>query len=63
MLLLKRSNASCFYCLEHPVRLPDDVFSTLTFLTLLLLNRSTKEQYHTFKDLYGQVPSEVDHIL
>ena len=55
----KCSDASCFYCLEHPVRLPDSVFSTLTFLPLPLLEKSTNEHYQKYSDLYGQVPSEV----
>ena len=53
----KCSDATCFYCLEHPVRLPDDVFSSLTLLPLPLLDKSTKEHYQKFTDLYGQMPS------
>ena len=56
----KCSNATCFYCLEHPVRLPDDVFSSLMFLPLPLLDKNTKDHYQKFTDLYGQLPSEVD---
>lgn len=60
----KCSDASCFYCLEHLVRLPDSVFSTQTFLPLPLLEKSTKEHYQKYSDLYGQVPSKwADHLL
>ena len=55
----KCSDASCFYCLEHPVRLLDSVFSTLIFLPLPLLEKSTNEYYQKYSDLYGQEPSEV----
>ena len=56
----KCSDATCLYCLEHSVCLPDDVFSSLMFLPLPLLDKSTKEHYQKFTDLYGQLPSKVD---
>ena len=35
-------------------------FSSLTFLPLPLLDKSNKEHYQKFRDLYGQLSTEVD---
>ena len=45
--------------MEHPIRLPDDVFNSLSFLPLPLLDTS-KEHFLKFTDVYGQLPSERD---
>ena len=48
----KCEDRSCFCCLEHPVRLPQD-FSKLSFLPLPLL-----EHFQKFDMVYGKPPSE-----
>ena len=53
------SDATCFYCLQHPVRLPADIFKSLSFLPLPLLDDS-KEHYQKFSELSGQAPSDKD---
>ena len=53
----KCDDDSCFYCLEHPIRLPREDFSKLSFLPLPLLAPS-KEHYQKFDILYGKPPSE-----
>jgi len=55
----KCTDVSCFYCQEHPIRLPEDVFHSLSFLPLPLLDNS-KEHYKDFSIVYGQVPSDID---
>ena len=47
---------SCFYCLEHPIRLLQEDFSKLSFLPLPLLDPS-KEHYQKFDMVYGKPPS------
>ena len=60
MFQIKKCNSSeCEYCCEHPVRLSPEVFETLSFLPLPLLD-STKEHYQKFDVLYGQRPSDKD---
>ena len=58
-LFKKCGQDSCYYCLEHPVRLPQSEFERLNFIPLPLMN-ATKDHYKSYQDLYGQVPSEVD---
>ena len=48
---------SCYYCAEHPIRLPVEVFRELSFLPLPLLDH-TKEHYQKFADIFGQIPGE-----
>ena len=46
-----------YYCTEHPIRLPPDVFRKLSFLPLPLLD-IVKEHFRKFDDLFGQHPDE-----
>lgn len=55
--LRKCTDETCYYCAEHPIRLPPDVFHELSFLPLPLLD-ITKEHYKKFDDLFGQHPDE-----
>lgn len=55
----KCTNLSCHYCQEHPIRLPGDIFETLSFLPLPLLD-SSKEHYQKFDNIYGGLPSDID---
>ena len=55
--LKKCTNQDCYYCKEHPIRLPPEVFSKLCFLPLPLFDAS-KEHYEKFEKLYGQFPDE-----
>ena len=55
----KCTDTSCFYCVQHPVRLQKEVFDSLKYLPLPLLD-NTKEHYQKFCDLYGQDPSDKD---
>ena len=55
----KCTDEACYYCLQHPIRLPTEVFSELSFLPLPLLDIS-KEHYKKFSDIYGQSPDEQD---
>ena len=50
---------SCFYCIEHPIRMPAKVFDSLSFLPLPRLDK-TKEHYRPFSELFGEEPSDVD---
>ena len=45
--------------MEHPIRLPEDIFEGLSFLPLPLFNAS-KENFRKFTDVYGEPPSESD---
>ena len=54
----KFSNSAC-YCGQHPVRLPQDIFTGLQFVPLPLLN-SSKDHCKKFSDLYGEIPSDKD---
>ena len=56
----KCTDKSCYYCAEHPIRLPAEVFCELSFLPLPLLHHS-KEHYKKFADVFGQTPNEKDH--
>ena len=47
----KCENPSCFYCLEHPIRLPHEDFSKFSFLLLPLLDPSN-EHYQKFDMVY-----------
>ena len=40
----KCKDLACYYCMQHPIRLPDDVFDSLSFLPLPLLDTS-KEHF------------------
>ena len=53
----KCTDQDCYYCKEHPIRLPPEVFRKLSLLPLLLLDAS-KEHYENFEKLYGQFPDE-----
>ena len=53
----KCTDESCYYCAEHPIRLPVEVFRELSFLPLPLLDH-TKEHYQKFADIFGQIPDE-----
>ena len=53
----KCEDSSCFYCLEHPIWLPREDFSKLSFLPLPLID-ATKEHYQKFDMVYGTLPSE-----
>lgn len=55
----KCTDLSCYYCQEHPVRLPEDMFGGLCFLPLPLLDNS-KEHCQEFSSVYGQPPSDKD---
>ena len=52
----KCSDATCFYWLEHPVCLPSEIFESLSFLHLPLLDGSKEK----FSALDGQAPSDKD---
>jgi hypothetical protein len=56
----KCKDQACYYCTEYPVRLPEEVFASLSFLPLPRLDES-KKHYQSFSDLYGkEVISECD---
>lgn len=55
----KCTDTSCIYCSSHPLRMPLDVFTTLGFLPLPIID-SSAEHFQPFKDVYGQVPIEKD---
>ena len=55
----KCSDSACYYCRQHPVRLPQDIFTGLQFVPPPLLN-SSKDHYKKFSDLYGEIPSDKD---
>ena len=57
----KCSDSACYYCGQHPVRLPRDIFTGLQFVPLPLLN-SSKDHDKKFSDLYGEIPSEEQAI-
>ena len=50
---------ACYYCMQHPIHLPDVVFNSLSFLPLHLLDTS-KEHFLKFTHVYGQLPSGRD---
>ena len=54
----KCKDLACYYCMQHPIRLPD-VFNSLSFLPLPLLDTS-KEHFLKKSDVYGQLPSGRD---
>ena len=57
----KCTDASCLYCVQHPVHLhvQKEVFDSLSYLPLPLFD-NTKEHYQKFFDIYGQDPSDKD---
>ena len=55
------TNQDSYYCKEHPIRLPSEVFSKLSFLPLPLFDAS-KEHYVNFEKLYGQIPDECGRL-
>ena len=57
----KYFDSACYYCGQHPVRLPQDIFTGLQFVPPPLLN-STKDHYKKFSDLYGEIPSDKDRL-
>lgn len=57
--LKKCKDPNCYYCLKHPIRLPQELFNTLHFLPLPLLDY-TKQHFKKFEDLYGTDPLDVD---
>ena len=48
----KCKDESCFYCTGYPIRMPKDVFDSLSFLPLPRLN-SIKSHYRPFSEIYG----------
>ena len=52
-------DASCYFCQDHPIRMPIEDFKTLAYLPLPLLD-SAKEHYRPFDELFGQNPSDQD---
>ena len=50
-MLLLCTDKSCYYCAEHPIRLPVEVFRELSFLPLPLMDH-TKEHYQKFADIF-----------
>ena len=57
--LKKCTTEACVLCSEHKIRLPSDIFSSLTWLPLPLLDLS-KEHYQPFELVYGKEVSEKD---
>ena len=58
--LKKCSSSTCFYCgTSGKPRLPQDIFSSLSWLPLPLLD-STKEHYQAFESVYGKPVSSQD---
>ena len=55
----KCSSSDCSYCEEHPVRIPERIFSSISFLPLPRLD-TTKEHYKEFDAVYGQTITEED---
>ena len=49
--LKKCTSSECYYCLEHPVRLPASTFEKLSYLPLLLFD-ATKEHYMIYMAQY-----------
>ena len=61
MLQVKKcGHSDCNYCQEHPVRIPERIFSSCYFLPLPRLDIS-KEQYKEFGAVCGQAISEDCH--
>ena len=52
-------NPSCYYCCEHPVVMDSEIFSSVSFLPLPLLD-STKEHFFPFSEVYGKPLSDKD---
>ena len=50
---------ACFYCNQHPIRLPMEKFLELNYLPLPLLDES-KEYYLKFENVFGKPISESD---
>ena len=50
---------ACFYCNQHPIRLPVEKFLELNYLPLPLLDAS-KEHYQKFGDVFGKPISTAD---
>ena len=50
---------SCYYCVQHPVRMDLEKFKELSLLPLPLLD-TTKEHYRPFEELNGSEPTEKD---
>ena len=50
---------ACFYCNQHPIRLPKEQFLELNYLSLPLLDAS-KEHYLKFEDVFGKSISDAD---
>ena len=58
--LKKCSSLTCFYCnMSDKPRLPQDIFSSLSWLPLHLLD-ATKEHYQAFDSVYGKPVSSQD---
>lgn len=52
-------DSSCYYCVQHPVQVSPEVFDSLSFLPLPLLN-ATKDKYLKFDEVIGKPLSEKD---
>ena len=50
-----------YYCAEHPIRLPVEVFRELSFFPLPLLDH-TKEHYQKFADIFGQKKGRPSYV-
>ncbi|SMN01555.1 hypothetical protein SPONL_2127 [uncultured Candidatus Thioglobus sp.] len=57
--LKKCTSETCCFCSDHKICLPSDIFSSLSWLPLPLLD-STKEHYQSFDTIYGQEVSGKD---
>ena len=55
----KCKDASCYYCVNNPVRMPVEVFEELHFFPLPRLDPS-KKHYKPFTEMYGKEISECD---
>lgn len=52
----KYLKSSCSYCVQHPIRLPEPIFSSLSFLPLA----PNCDTFVAFDNLFGTDPDEKD---
>ena len=50
---------SCYYCVQHPIVMDSEEFSSISFLPLPLLD-GTKEHFSPFSEVYGKPLSDKD---
>lgn len=55
----KCMDLSCYYCIQHPVKMPMEEFKKLSFIPLPLMMEDG-QKYKEFKDLYEKKPDESD---